>query len=102
LWRLGYQGDFTLEEGIEPQDWFYAQHDVNIVRSKRDGVSENTIVDNGNQRVLNASGAQCGGSTPCESRVPLLELDEKTRRPPLNGRINSRQCSQTLVGQAGF
>ena len=79
LWRLGYQGDFTLEEGIEPQDWFYAQHDVNIVRSKRDGVSEILLFDNGNQRVLNASGAQCGGSTPCESRVPLLELDEKDK-----------------------
>ena len=25
LWRLGYQGDFTLTNGTNP-DWFYAQH----------------------------------------------------------------------------
>ena len=26
IWRLGYQGDFTLVGGTDPTDWFYAQH----------------------------------------------------------------------------
>ena len=28
LWTLGYQGNYTLEGGTSPTDWFYAQHDV--------------------------------------------------------------------------
>jgi arylsulfate sulfotransferase len=23
LWKLGYQGDFSLQNGTDPQDWFY-------------------------------------------------------------------------------
>jgi len=26
LWHLGYQGDFTLEGGTDPTDWFSLQH----------------------------------------------------------------------------
>ena len=79
LWKLGYQGDFTLTNGIEPADWFYGQHDANLVQSRPDGTSEILMMDDGLQRVLDDSGTVCGtnGSTPCESRVPLLALDEK-------------------------
>jgi arylsulfate sulfotransferase len=38
IWKLGYQGDFTLNSDL-PSDWFYAQHDVNFVSSNSTGTS---------------------------------------------------------------
>jgi arylsulfate sulfotransferase len=35
LWKLGYQGDFTLMGGTDPTDWFYAQHGPSFVKSMR-------------------------------------------------------------------
>jgi arylsulfate sulfotransferase len=75
LWKLGYQGDFTLQNGTDPQDWFYAQHDANIISPNSSGVFDLLLFDDGNQRVLDSSGTICG-VTPCESRVPILHLDE--------------------------
>jgi hypothetical protein len=40
LWKLGYQGDFTLENGIDPVDWFYAQHDANVTATIAAGRSK--------------------------------------------------------------
>jgi len=38
------------------------------------------MFDNGDQRVLNSSGTLCGTSTtPCDSRVPILHLDETAK-----------------------
>jgi hypothetical protein len=85
LWKLGYQGDFALQSGtfnaVDPPDWFYAQHDANIISTKTSGVLDVLLFDNGNQRVLNSSGALCGtiGNPPCESRVPVLHLDETAK-----------------------
>jgi arylsulfate sulfotransferase len=80
LWKLGYQGDFALQSGttnaVDPKDWFNAQHDANIISANTSGAIDVLLMDNGNQRVLNTSGTLCGGSTPCESRVPILHLDE--------------------------
>jgi arylsulfate sulfotransferase len=78
LWKLGYQGDFFLQGGTDPQDWFYAQHDVNIVSANSSGVFHVLLFDNGNKRVLNSGGEVCG-TTPCESRVVLMELNEAAR-----------------------
>ena len=30
LWRLGEGGDFKLTDGVDPTDWFYAQHGMNF------------------------------------------------------------------------
>ena len=80
LWKLGYQGDFTLQNGTDPVDWFYAQHDANIARSNSSGVFSILLFDNGNNRVLDLSRNICGSATtPCASRVPLLQLDESAR-----------------------
>jgi arylsulfate sulfotransferase len=79
LWTLGYQGDFTLQGGTDPQDWFYAQHDVNIISPNSSGVFQMLMFDNGNNRVLDSSGTVCGTTTPCVSRVPLLQLDETAK-----------------------
>ena len=78
LWKLGYQGDFILKNGVEPQDWFSLQHDANIPSSKSSGVFQLLLFDDGGRRVLDSSGATCG-VTPCESRVPLFQLDETAK-----------------------
>jgi arylsulfate sulfotransferase len=78
LWKLGYQGDFALQNGTDPQDWFYAQHDANIISAKSSGIFDLILFDDGNQRVLDPSGTVCG-VTPCESRVPIFHLDETAK-----------------------
>ena len=79
LWRLGYQGDFSLAGG-DPSQWFYAQHFPNLVSSS--GTSDGLLImDNGNGRVVDGSGDQCGTvSTPaCYSRGVLVDLDEASK-----------------------
>lgn len=83
MWRLGYQGDFALQSGtfnsVDPADWFNAQHDSNIVSSTSSGTLDVLLFDNGNQRVLDTGGTLCGSGTSCESRVPILHLDENAK-----------------------
>jgi hypothetical protein len=121
LWKLGYQGDFTLKGGTEPQDWFYAQHDINIISEKSSGVFQMLMFDNGNQRVLDSSGTICGTPTtaPCTSRVPILELDETAKTATIewvddlapvfsvfggsarllaNGNVEPDECAPTVTG----
>jgi len=77
LWRLGYQGDFTLTNGQAP-DWFYAQHYANIVSPNSTGVFNFECFDDGDNRVLDAAGDVCGapGQPNCYSRVPIFQVDE--------------------------
>jgi len=84
LWKLGYQGDFPLQSGttnaVDPVDWFSAQHDAHFISTTTAGTFDVLLFDNGNHRVLDSSGTLCGaGTTPCESRVPILHLDESTK-----------------------
>jgi hypothetical protein len=83
IWKLGYQGDFALQSGttnaVDPVDWFNAQHDPNIISTNSSGAIDVLMFDNGNQRVLNTTGTLCGGANPCESRVPILHLDETAK-----------------------
>jgi arylsulfate sulfotransferase len=78
LWKLGYQGDFMLKNGVEPQDWFSLQHDANIASSNSSGIFQLLLFDDGGRRVLDSGGTTCG-DTPCESRVPLFQLDETAK-----------------------
>lgn len=78
LWRLGYQGDFTLVGGTDPTDWFYAQHNPNFATTNSSGKFRLAIMDNGNLRVF-AAGVTCNAPTqpPCNySTAPLMEIDE--------------------------
>ncbi|MGH9534369.1 MAG: aryl-sulfate sulfotransferase [Terriglobales bacterium] len=53
LWKLGYQGDFSLAGG-NPSQWFYGQHMPEIL--KDDGHQMTLAVfDDGDYRVLNTS-----------------------------------------------
>ena len=81
LWKLGYQGDFTLMNGTDPQDWFYAQHDANVTSPNSSGVFDLTVFDDGNNRFLDTGGTICGatGQPPCTSRAPILQLDEAAK-----------------------
>lgn len=78
LWKLGYQGDFTLQGGTAPQDWQYGQHDPNVISTNSSGVFQMTMFDNGFLRVMDPGGDLCGttGQPACYSRVPVFQIDE--------------------------
>jgi arylsulfate sulfotransferase len=80
LWKLGYQGDFALQGGTDPTDWFYAQHGPSFASTNTTGKFSLVLFDNGNDRVF-PSGVTCGttGEPLCTySTVPFLQIDETT------------------------
>jgi len=78
LWRLGYQGDFTLTPN-DPTEWNWDQHDPSVLGW--DG-SKITIMlfDNGNQRPYQGQACEnshtIGGA--CYSRGVVFKLDQST------------------------
>jgi hypothetical protein len=79
LWKLGEGGDFTLQGGVDPTDWFYAQHDVNFVTPNTTGSFKLAIMDNGNDRI-SPSTAPCNGTSPCfYTTVPIMQVDENAK-----------------------
>lgn len=83
LWKLGYQGDFTLLNGTDPIDWQYAQHDFNIISPASADVFDAALFDNGNRRVLDAAGDVCGTTAPCYSRAVNFHIDEGAKTAAL-------------------
>ena len=85
LWRLGYQGDFSLQGGADPIDWQYAQHDPNILGTTSAGVLQLALFDDGDNRVLDANGDVCGttGQMGCYTRIPVFQLDEAAKTATL-------------------
>jgi arylsulfate sulfotransferase len=78
IWRLGYQGDFTLP-GDDPADWFSFQHFPSLV-TQNGSQTTLAIWDNGDNRVLNTSGTICVPPTsPCFSRATIFQVDESTK-----------------------
>ena len=86
IWHLGYQGDFTLQGGIAPADWFYAQHGPSIISDKGKESLTLGIFDNGNDRVVDNNGDLCGtsGQIACLSRATVYQLDEKAMTATLS------------------
>ena len=80
LWKLGYQGDFTLNSN-SPADWFYAQHDANVASSNETGDFQLALFDNGDSRVLDDNGTICEPATPpyCYSTAAIFEVNETAR-----------------------
>jgi arylsulfate sulfotransferase len=74
LWRLGEDGDFALAGG-DPSDWFYAQHDPNLISTDGSQMMFD-IWDNGNLRVA-ADGSVC--TATCYSRATVFQVDEDTK-----------------------
>lgn len=77
LWRLGPGGDFSLTNG-GPADWNYAQHYPFLMSPRSSGIFPLALFDNGNNRVVDANGDVCGGSTTpaCYSRPVVFEINE--------------------------
>ncbi|WP_353070795.1 aryl-sulfate sulfotransferase [Tunturiibacter gelidoferens] len=78
LWRLGEGGDFRLEGGTDPTDWFYAQHGPSFFSTNTTGVFELGAMDNGDDRQFPA-GVMCGvgGVAPClYSTASVLQVNE--------------------------
>lgn len=78
IWRLGYQGDFTLVNGTEPQDWFFGQHQPSFVGTSTTGNFMLTLMDNGFSRQL-SPGVKCTPGTTCYTTVPILQVDETAK-----------------------
>ena len=78
LWRLGEGGDFTLSSG-DPRQWFYAQHFPSLVNTDGSSLTM-AIFDNGNLRVLDESGTECGSpGLACYTRATIFQIHESTR-----------------------
>jgi arylsulfate sulfotransferase len=80
LWKLGYQGDFSLVQGDDPSLWFSFQHFPSII-SQDGSQTMLAIWDNGDNRVLDSSGTICGvapSNIPCYSRATIFQIDEST------------------------
>ncbi len=83
IWRLGYQGDFTFNGPVS--DWFFAEHDVSYFSKNTTGKTEIALFDNGNGRVVDASGTLCGtpGAAACYSRGAIFDVDEDNKTASL-------------------
>jgi len=87
VWRLGWDGDFTLVEDLDDPDspeadpslWFYHQHAPEL-QSHGDGRARFLVFDNGNVRVDRDGEPLIGAPY---SRVAELEIDEHAMRAQL-------------------
>lgn len=77
IWKLGDQGDFTLDSNVE-SDWFFAQHDVNFVSTNTTGAIQLAMFDNGDNRPIDASGTPCAGYVQpyCYSAAAIFQVNE--------------------------
>ena len=85
LWKLGYQGDFTLTPTNQPIDWFSFQHYPWIIGQNGPETTV-TVWDNGDNRVLNTQGQTCGfpPHPNCYSRATIFGVHEDTMVANLN------------------
>ncbi|MGO8787243.1 MAG: aryl-sulfate sulfotransferase [Terriglobia bacterium] len=81
LWKLGYQGDFTLNSD-NPADWFYAQHDTTFFSPNTTGDFLLGVYDNGDDRLLVTCGTP--GGQPCYTRATIFEVNESNMTASVN------------------
>src|SRR5262249_10238227 len=79
--RLGEGGDFTLNNGSDPVDWFYGQHQPAFISANTTGTFQITMMDNGYNRILSDNSA-CSG-TSCYTTFPALTINESARTAAL-------------------
>jgi arylsulfate sulfotransferase len=79
IWKMGFQGDFSLVNGTDPTDWFFAQHGPSFVSTNTSGNFTLVLFDNGNNRMF--PGGLCGtsGQPACYSTVEILQVDESAK-----------------------
>jgi arylsulfate sulfotransferase len=87
LWRLGEGGDFQLQGGTDPTDWFYAQHGMSFFSTNTAGVFALGLLDNGNDRDFPSGAVLCQPHQPtsasCYSTFPVLQVNEAERTATL-------------------
>jgi arylsulfate sulfotransferase len=85
VWKLGEGGDFELKGGVDPTDWFYAQHDAQFITAKSTGEYSISIMDNGNDRIF-PTGVTCssGDAPPClYSTIQIMRINESAKKATL-------------------
>lgn len=91
LWRLGHEGDFKLAGGIDPTDWFYAQHGMSYFTANTTGRFRLGLLDNGNDRIFPSGQVVCQPGAPssaqCYSSMPVLAIDEQAMTATLDTHV---------------
>ncbi len=84
LWRLGYQGDFSLtNNGVpttDPSQWFSFQHFPSLISENGSQITF-ALWDNGDYRPLDTNGTVCPvpGPPECYSRATVFQVDESSK-----------------------
>ena len=80
LWKLGYQGDFTLSNGTAPADWQYAQHYPFFVGSSTAGQFKMVPDGQRKQPCFRGWGKLWDDRrAACFSTVPIFAIDETAK-----------------------
>ena len=84
IWKLGYQGDFKLQGGTDPTDWFYAQHNPAFFSKNTTGIFSLGVMDNGDDRVFpDGTNCQVQGGSLCYTTIPVMQIDESAKTATL-------------------
>ena len=93
VWKLGWQGEFTLVGGTDPVDWFYAQHGPSFVSDVTSGNFQLTLFDNGNNRPNVANGGQPCGVAPDHLAIAvcrcLKSMNRQDRHYPVGRQLSN-------------
>ena len=85
LWRLGQGGDFTLQAGVDPTDWQYAQHYPSLFSHNSSGQFSLGLMDNGDDRIF-PTRVNCGAmeAPAClNTTIPVFHIDEVAKTATL-------------------
>ncbi|MGC1363728.1 MAG: aryl-sulfate sulfotransferase [Silvibacterium sp.] len=101
LWRLGNGGDFTLQGGTAPEDWFYGQHDPTFASTSTSGQFSLAMMDNGYGRIL-ADGSMCTTTgAACYTTAPIIAIDEVAKTATITFRQTVPASLFSIWGGSG-
>jgi hypothetical protein len=109
MWRLGEGGDFTLQGGTDPTDWFYAQHGPNFFTTNTIGNFTLGVMDNGDDREfpgeLANGGANCpsagvstAATSQCYSTMLVLDVNETSKTATITERYQPTPAVYSFFG----
>ncbi len=99
IWKLGYQGDFTLAGGTAPTDWFSTQHGPSFTTSNTSGQFGLALFDNGDNRAYPAGSPCVAPACTPYSTAQILSIDETAKTATLDLNYKPGQYS-TFGGNA--
>ncbi|MDE3201121.1 MAG: aryl-sulfate sulfotransferase [Acidobacteriota bacterium] len=99
LWRLGEGGDFKLQNGVDPTDWFYSQHGPAFFTPNTTGSFRLGVMDNGDDRPT-PDGGTCGttGEPACYSTASVFQIDESAMTATLVTHYNPSPALYSYFG----